>query len=104
MSWVPPYLAKPNCAQCSNRRVLELEISGAPLVVHICGLRDERRFLFRKNPPWPNSSNRGANCKRYWPSQAAAHPLGDDWVEFPNASLERTRKPKRQRNPNEQNK
>ena len=84
MSWVPPYLAQPNCSQCINRHFAKLYLDGVPFDYVYCALRDERRYFFRKNPPRHDSSDNGANCKRYCPPQAASHPQADDWVEFPS--------------------
>lgn len=79
-----------------------VDLGNGPFDYVYCAIRLERRFVFRKNPPRHDMENGGANCKRYYPQTAAKYPQGDDWVEFPNASLERTRRSKRQRKPHEQ--
>lgn len=97
MSWVPPHLAKPNCAQCSYQKHtgITVQMMGQVLALRECRLHDERRYWFRKNPPLPNMSSNGANCKRYCPAQACGSKMEDDWVEFPSppvSGLERKAK------------
>ena len=88
MSWAPPYLAMPKCANCANCQTERVIMGSGPVMaLRTCGLWDERRYWFRKNPPRPDMGNNGADCKRYHPSQAASHPLGDDWVEFPSQAI-----------------
>lgn len=84
MSWVPPYLAKPTCSRCANCKTNSLSIDGIGFALRSCHLDNERRYWFRKNPPRPDMGNNGADCKRYHPSQAAARPQAEDWVEFPS--------------------
>ena len=92
MSWSPPYLAKPNCAQCLNRKTDGLELDGVVIAtLQSCHLDSERRYWFRKNPPKPDMGNNGAQCKRYHPVMAAKFPQAEDWVEFPPQPISVTR-------------
>ena len=64
MSWAPPHLAKPNCAQCANGRHsgITVAIRDQPaFALRECALHDERRYWFRKNPPMPDMENGGAS-------------------------------------------